>query len=75
MDQLGARAAAPQRPGATAAAAAAPVRRFLMPLGEAEFALTTALEELQRDAYPVAPSHRPLRCTGTALQVWYYRDP
>lgn len=46
-----------------------PVRKFLMPMGEAEFALTTALEELQRDAYPVPSSLRPARCTGTALQV------
>ena len=70
VEQLGARGAAASRPGpgGPAVQAQAP-RRFLMPLGEAEFALTTALEELQRDAYPVAPSHRPLRCTGTALQV------
>mmetsp|Transcript_16153 Transcript_16153/g.34976 ORF Transcript_16153/g.34976 Transcript_16153/m.34976 type:complete len:765 (-) Transcript_16153:369-2663(-) len=70
VDQLGVRAAA-ARPGAAGPAAPpnAPARRFLMPLSEAEFAINTALEELQRDAYPVAPSHRPLRCTGTALQV------
>lgn len=40
-----------------------------MPLGEAEFTLTTALEELQKDSYPVISTHRPARCTGTALQV------
>ncbi len=73
VDQLGVRA--PQaRAGATAAAvqaaaAAAPTRRFLMPMGEAEFALTTALEELQKDAYSVSSQHRPARCTGTAVQV------
>jgi len=69
-EQLGARGAAPRPGGPAGGTQAPPPRRFLMPLGEAEFALTTALEELQRDAYPVAASHRPLRCTGTALQVW-----
>lgn len=76
VDQLGIRAAQP-RAGtpaaaqAAAAAAAAPTRRFLMPMGDAEFALTTALEELQRDAFSAASqqSLRPARCTGTAMQV------
>lgn len=69
VEQLGcSRGPAAARPGPGGAPGATP-RRFLMPLGEAEFVLTTALEELQKDAYPVAPSHRPLRCTGTALQV------
>lgn len=70
VDQLGIRGAQ-ARPGAAgpAAAQAGPTRRFLMPLGEAEFTLTTALEELQRDSYPVVSSHRPIRCTGTAMQV------
>lgn len=67
-EQLGLRTAARQgAPGA--AAAAVPARGFLMPFGECEFTLTTALEELQRDAYPVPSTHRPARCTGTALQV------
>jgi protein transport protein SEC23 len=73
VDQLGSRAAGNQRPGTNPAGGPRPPpgaqRRFLMPLGEAEFTLTTALEELQKDAYPVASAHRPLRCTGTALQV------
>ncbi|KAF5842832.1 COP-II coat subunit [Dunaliella salina] len=72
VDQLGVRAAQP-RSGAPAAlqaaAAAAPTRRFLMPMGEAEFALNTALEELQKDSFSVSSQHRPARCTGTALQV------
>ncbi|KAG2499921.1 hypothetical protein HYH03_002208 [Edaphochlamys debaryana] len=46
-----------------------PTRKFLMPLGECEFTLTTALEELQKDSYPVIATHRPARCTGTAMQV------
>ena len=71
VEQLGVRP--PPRVGQAAGTPSAhpnaPARRFLMPLGEAEFALTTALEELQKDAYPAISSHRPLRCTGTALQV------
>jgi protein transport protein SEC23 len=43
--------------------------RFILPLAEVEFTLTAALEDLQRDAFPAAPGHRPARCTGTALQV------
>ena len=73
VEQLGVRAVQPRAgtPAAAQAAAAAalPTRRFLMPMGDAEFALTTALEELQKDAYPCSSQHRPARCTGTALQV------
>jgi len=43
--------------------------KFLMPLAEAEFTLTSILEELQRDPYPVKNDKRPLRSTGTALSV------
>jgi protein transport protein SEC23 len=68
IDQLGLGRTA-QRPGAQAAAPAAPAKRFIMPLGECDFTINSVLEELQRDAYPVVSSHRPGRCTGTALQV------
>ncbi|MEW5313173.1 MAG: hypothetical protein WDW38_004762 [Sanguina aurantia] len=61
------------RPGGGGAAAQGgpvpPVRKFLMPLSECEFTLTTALEELQKDNYRVVSSQRPARCTGVALQV------
>jgi len=43
--------------------------RFLMPLSEAEFSLTTILEELQRDPHTVRSDRRPLRATGVALAV------
>jgi len=43
--------------------------RFLMPLSEAEFTLTSILEELQRDPNPVKSDKRPLRATGVALSV------
>ena len=69
VEQLGVRP--PQRAGpGVAPAAAVPARKFLVPLSEGEFTLTTALEELQKDSYPVISTHRPARCTGAALQVW-----
>jgi protein transport protein SEC23 len=43
--------------------------RFLMPLSEAEFTLTSILEELQKDPNPVKNDKRPLRATGVALSV------
>eukprot|EP00890_Picochlorum_soloecismus_P005474 jgi/Picsp_1/5928/NSC_03285-R1_transport protein len=43
--------------------------RFVMPLGECEFVLTAALDDLQCDAFPAVSGQRPGRCTGTALQV------
>jgi protein transport protein SEC23 len=71
VEQLGLRTGAPRTAGGPPGAPAVtqPARRFLMPIGEAEFVLTTALEELQKDAYPVPSTHRPARCTGTAVQV------
>lgn len=42
---------------------------FLMPMGECEFVLSAALEDLQCDAFPAVTGQRPSRCTGTALQV------
>eukprot|EP00672_Neobodo_designis_P024533 CAMPEP_0174834324 /NCGR_PEP_ID=MMETSP1114-20130205/4759_1 /TAXON_ID=312471 /ORGANISM="Neobodo designis, Strain CCAP 1951/1" /LENGTH=751 /DNA_ID=CAMNT_0016068231 /DNA_START=58 /DNA_END=2313 /DNA_ORIENTATION=- len=41
--------------------------RYVKPLADAEFALTTLVEELAVDCWPVAKDHRPLRCTGAAL--------
>ena len=43
--------------------------RFLMPVQQAEFQLTSLLENLTKDAWPVANDKRPLRCTGVALSV------
>jgi protein transport protein SEC23 len=43
--------------------------RFLMPLSEAEFTLTSILEELQVDPNPVKSDKRPLRSTGAAISV------
>ncbi|KAF2847996.1 transport protein-like protein sec23 [Plenodomus tracheiphilus IPT5] len=43
--------------------------RFILPVSQCEFQLTNALEQLQRDPWPVANDKRPLRCTGVALSV------
>jgi protein transport protein SEC23 len=68
----GAGGAAPAAAAAAGAAGAAPQMRdcrFLRPLSECEFQLTSILEELQRDPYPVKSGCRPLRSTGVALSV------
>lgn len=46
-----------------------PAARFLLPVAQCEFQLTKALEQLQKDPWPVANDRRALRCTGVALSV------
>lgn len=43
--------------------------RFLLPVQQAEFQITSALEQMQRDPWPVQNDRRNLRCTGVALSV------
>lgn len=43
--------------------------RFLVPVSECEFALSSILDDLQSDPWPVQPFHRPARCVGAALNV------
>ncbi|KAI9323228.1 protein transporter SEC23 [Dichotomocladium elegans] len=43
--------------------------RFLLPVKDCEFALTSILENLQSDPWPVANGKRPQRCTGVAMSV------
>lgn len=57
------------RPGQPIPAASFGAARFLMPVQQCEFQLTSILEQLQRDAWNVANDKRPLRCTGVALSV------
>ena len=57
----------PMRPGQPIPAPAA--SKFLLPVSAAEFQLTSILENLQRDPWPVADNRRPLRCTGVAMGV------
>eukprot|EP00003_Mantamonas_plastica_P029682 TRINITY_DN707_c0_g1_i3.p1 TRINITY_DN707_c0_g1~~TRINITY_DN707_c0_g1_i3.p1 ORF type:complete len:553 (+),score=190.87 TRINITY_DN707_c0_g1_i3:748-2406(+) len=44
-------------------------QRFLVPLSECEYTLTSILEELQGDPWPVVEGNRPTRCTGAAINV------
>jgi len=46
-----------------------PAARFLLPVQQCEFQLTKALEQLQKDPWPVSNDRRNLRCTGVALSV------
>ncbi len=46
-----------------------PASRFLLPVQQCEFQFTNALEQLQKDPWPVASDKRSLRCTGVALSV------
>mmetsp|Transcript_41862 Transcript_41862/g.80026 ORF Transcript_41862/g.80026 Transcript_41862/m.80026 type:complete len:762 (-) Transcript_41862:93-2378(-) len=71
-DQLAVRPASMQQRGAGPVAKAPPAQglgRFLVPLSECEFQLSSILEELQPDAFPALTEHRAARCTGAALQV------
>ncbi len=43
--------------------------RFLQPISQCEVSLTSLLENLPRDAWPVANDKRALRATGTAISV------
>ena len=43
--------------------------RFLLPLAQCEFQLTSTIEQLQKDPWPGANDRRPTRCTGAALRV------
>ncbi|CCW65235.1 unnamed protein product [Phytomonas sp. EM1] len=47
-----------------------PVRgRFLLPLEECHFGLTTLIEEIQGDGEPLPSGLRPMRTTGTAVSI------
>ena len=66
----GAARVAPPRPGQPAPQPSAyGAGRFLMPVTQCEFQLTSILENLAKDPWPVANDKRALRCTGTALGV------
>jgi protein transport protein SEC23 len=44
-------------------------RRFLLPVAECEYILSTILEDLQKDSWPTPSGNRPGRCTGVAVSV------
>lgn len=51
-------------------AAAGGARRFLLPIGECEFAISSILDDLQKDSFSkTGTDQRPTRCTGVALSV------
>ena len=58
----------PQQPGRPPPVVG-PAARFLLPVQQCEFQLTNALEQLQKDPWPVANDKRSLRCIGVALSV------
>lgn len=43
--------------------------RFLMPVSDCEFQLTSILEDLSKDCWPHTRAERPQRCNGTAMAV------
>lgn len=45
------------------------IARFLLPASECEFVLSSVLEELQKDPWPVPADQRATRCTSVALSV------
>eukprot|EP00127_Corallochytrium_limacisporum_P000551 Clim_evm7s18 gene=Clim_evmTU7s18 len=66
----------PQQPGQQGAPQQQPppgrplgASRFLQPLSQCDMTLTSIIEDLQRDPWPVAGDKRPLRCTGSAMSV------
>jgi protein transport protein SEC23 len=58
----------PQQPGRPPPPMGA-AARFLLPVQQCEFQLTNALEQMQKDPWPVANDKRAERCTGVALSV------
>ena len=59
----GSRGAPKLEPGRTAAG------RFLLPIAEAEFAISSVLGELKKDPWPVQSDQRAARCTGVAMSI------
>lgn len=43
--------------------------KFIQPLSECQFSLEAILEQSLIDPWPIKPSSRPARCTGTALSI------
>lgn len=66
--QLGLAARGSAGAGSNQASAAAG-RRFLLPVSECEYILSTILEDLQKDSWATPSGKRPSRCTGVAMSV------
>jgi len=65
----GRRGQAPDPRGAAGQEGRQGASRFLLPISECEFALSTILSELQKDPWPTEATERPLRCTGAAVST------
>ncbi|KAF9910008.1 GTPase-activating protein S23 [Linnemannia zychae] len=59
----------PVRPGQPAPFVPTGGSRFLLPVQQCEYNLSSILEQLQRDPWPVATDKRAQRCTGVAMSV------
>ncbi|KAG0333246.1 GTPase-activating protein S23 [Podila horticola] len=59
----------PVRPGQPVPFTPSGNSRFLLPIQQCEYTLSSILEQLQRDPWPVATDKRPQRCTGVAMSV------
>uniref|UniRef100_A0A7S0P3C0 Protein transport protein SEC23 n=1 Tax=Calcidiscus leptoporus TaxID=127549 RepID=A0A7S0P3C0_9EUKA len=55
--------------GAQPAEGRSAASRFVLPVTEAEFAISNVLAELKRDPWPVANDARSQRCTGVAASI------
>lgn len=44
-------------------------KRTVVPIGEYEFLVSSVLENLKRDTWPVQPGNRPMRSTGNAISI------
>ncbi|KAJ2081905.1 GTPase-activating protein S23 [Coemansia sp. RSA 988] len=74
QEMLGIGSSIRNQPGAPQAAQSVPQQtygadRFVQSVEQCEFTLTSILEQLQRDPWPVASDRRPLRSTGAAMAV------
>jgi len=45
------------------------LQKYVCNFASAEFTMTSLIEDLQMDLWPVPKDHRPLRCTGAALSA------
>jgi len=66
---IGINSTAARSRGRGAADARSAAMRFLLPITEAEFAVSSVLAELKRDPWHVPSEHRPQRCTGVAASI------
>ncbi|PIA18331.1 hypothetical protein COEREDRAFT_39342 [Coemansia reversa NRRL 1564] len=74
QEMLGIGSSIRNQPGAPQAAQSVPQQtygadRFVQPVEQCEFTLTSILEQLQQDPWPVASDRRALRSTGAAMAV------